>query len=137
MRKFYVDTSIWRDYFEDRSNGIRPLGDFAFQFLNNCRKHKCIVVYSEPLLFELKDFPRQLIEEMFSPFKELLLEVPVSKKQMNESKEIAKNRKLPFNDVLQAIIARDNEAIMITRDKHFNELLDIVGFKVPEEIIFP
>lgn len=136
MRKFYVDTSVWRDYFEDRRDSIRPLGEFAFQFLKNCRKPKCIVVYSEPLLFELKDFPRQLIEEMFSPFKELLLEVPTSKKQMNEAKLIAKNRGLPFNDVLQAIIARDNKAIMITRDKHFNELLDVFESSKPEEIIF-
>ena len=34
-KKFYLDTAIWRDYFEDRGDGTRPIGEFAFQFLRN------------------------------------------------------------------------------------------------------
>lgn len=30
-KKFYVDTSVWRDYFEDRSDGIRPFGGVRIQ----------------------------------------------------------------------------------------------------------
>ena len=135
-QRFYPDTSIWRDYFEDRGNGVRPLGEFAFQFLKECRKWKCQILYSEPVLFELKDFPKQWVEEMFSSFRDLLVKVPVSEKQNMEARQIAEKRLLPFNDVFHAIIARDNEAVMITRDRHFDELVDIVESKSPEDVIF-
>jgi len=42
---------------------------------------------------------------------------------------------VPFFDALHAVLARDNKAIMVTRDKHFDELLDITKYKKPEEII--
>lgn len=33
------------------------------------------------------------------------------------------------------ILARDNNAIMVTRDEHFYKLTDIVSVKKPEELI--
>jgi len=32
----YLDTNIYMDYFENRSDGLRPLGDFAFNLLRRC-----------------------------------------------------------------------------------------------------
>ncbi|MEW6294983.1 MAG: PIN domain-containing protein [Candidatus Diapherotrites archaeon] len=117
-------------------DGIRPLGEFAFQFLNNCIKHNCKIIYAEPVLFELRLFPKEFVEEMFSYFKDILIEAPATTKQTIEAKQIAEKRDLPFNDVFHAVIARDNKALMITRDKQFEELSDIVESKKPEEVIF-
>ncbi len=136
VKSFYLDTAIWRDYFEDRRDGIRPLGEFAFQFLKKCREHNCKVLYSEPVLFELRDFPKQRVDWAFSSFKDLLVAVPVLREQMREAKQIAEKRRLPFNDVFHAIIARDNNAMVITRDRHFDRLLDVVESKAPEEVTF-
>jgi len=36
---------------------------------------------------------------------------------------------------LHSILARDNQAVLITRDKHFLKLLDICIIKKPEELI--
>lgn len=135
-QRFYLDTAIWRDYLEERSDNIRPLGELAFQFLQKCMEHKCTVLYSEPVLFELKDLPKQRVKEMLSSFEELVIEAPVSQKQFVEAKKLAKERNIPFNDAFHAVIARDNSATMITRDKHFEEILDIVESKTPEEITF-
>ncbi|MFH1752142.1 MAG: PIN domain-containing protein [archaeon] len=84
---------------------------------------------------ELKDFP-ELIERIQSEFEEQLLKVSFSNDQLIEAEKIAKRRNLPKGDVLHAILARDNKAVLISRDKHFQELLDIVEVSFPEEVTF-
>ncbi len=135
-KRFYLDTSIWIDYFEDRGDGIKPLGEFAFHFLRKCREHNCKLIYSEPSLFELRTRSKQLAEDIESSFKDLLVWVPASKEQLNEAIEIAEKSAVPFNDAYHAVIARDSCATMVTRDRHFEALRDIVESKAPEEITF-
>ena len=132
-KKFYLDTAVWRDYLEDREDNMKPLGELALQFLQKCREHHCIIIIAEPVLFELRDIPKHLIDTLLSSFKDLLIEAPVSEQQLAEAKKISKERNLPFNDVFHAVISRDNKAIMITRDTHFEQLLDIVESRAPEE----
>lgn len=54
---------------------------------------------------------------------------------MQEAKDIAKKRNLPKGDTLHAIIARDNKAILVSRDKPFKKLKDFCIVVKPEEII--
>lgn len=133
--RYYIDTSIWRDYFEDRKDNIRPLGEFAFQFFKMCKKKKCILLYSELVFFELKEFAEKLFVEQ-TALGNLLVKVLISKEQKEEARNIATNRTLFWYDVLHAILARDNNATMVTRDKHFEQLQDIVESRAPEEITF-
>ena len=134
--RFYVDTSVWIDLLENRSDGIRPLGELAFQFLQLCKKHGVELIYSDATIYELKQFSERLVEELLSSFGDLLVEAPVSNEQTKEAKLIAKERKLPPNDVLHAIVARDNEAIVITRDYHFDKLSDVAQSTLPEKVTF-
>ena len=120
MKKFYLDTSVWRDYFEDRRDNIRPLGEFAFQFLKCCREKKYIILYSKITLIELNDFQKELIE-FFNSFEDIALKVSYSKEQVIEANNIEKHKTIPYNDALHAIFARDNNAILIKRDKHFED----------------
>ncbi|HLD59099.1 MAG TPA: PIN domain-containing protein [archaeon] len=136
VKRFYLDTSIWRDYFEDRKDGIRPLGEFAFQFLKNCRGQNCKILYSAATIFELKEFADRFYKEIVPDFKDLLILVPIFEQQKNEAATISMQRNLPFNDVLHAILARDNNAIIITRDRHFEELFDVTESRVPEQVLF-
>lgn len=130
-----MDTAIWGDYFEDRGNGIRPLGEFAFLFLKKCEENKWKVLYSEPVLLELKEFAEQFYER-FSAFKGMVFEVPATEKQVKEARKLARKRNVPFNDAFHAVIARDNKAVLISMDWHFQEKLsDIVECRAPEEII--
>jgi len=92
-RKFYVDTSVWRDYFEDRKDKLR------------------------------KDYSDEKIKLVFSSFKHFLEIVPISNKQYLESKRLAKVKIESHElDILHAVLARDNKAVLITRDFHFETL---------------
>jgi len=137
-KKFYLDTAIWRDYFEDRSDGLRPLGEFAFQFLKNCDEKGCKVLYSGLVVQELKsDYSKERITEVFSSFKHFLIKVSISNEQISEAHKILSAIEgAHLKDVAHAILARDNKAVMITRDRHFDALAGFVEVAKPEEIHF-
>jgi predicted nucleic acid-binding protein len=135
-KRFYVDTSIWRDYIEDRSDGIRPLGEFAAQFFGKCVSTKSKIIFSKVVLFELKCISENILEEGFFQFKEILLEAKISQPQIREAKRVSRKKEVQFNDAIHSILARDNNAVVITRDAHFELLLDIADAKKPEEIVF-
>jgi len=42
---------------------------------------------------------------------------------------------VPAGDALHAIVARDNDLILVTRDRHFRKLEDISKHYKPEELI--
>ncbi|MFH1586244.1 MAG: PIN domain-containing protein [Candidatus Diapherotrites archaeon] len=137
-KKFYLDTAIWRDYFEDRKDGIRPLGEFAFQFLRECKRRGIEILVSDVVVIELETrLSKEQIKEIFSQFKNIVQKVDANGEQVFEARKEwrKRNRALPFKDVLHAIIARDNNAVLVTRDNHFFDLLaSIVEVMRPEEI---
>ena len=72
---------------------------------------------------------------MFKPFEKIIKKVIATEKQREESKNIAKERNVPAGDSLHVIIARDNDLILVTRDRHFRKLEDISKHYKPEELI--
>lgn len=58
-----------------------------------------------------------------------------TKNQIQEAKDLAKDRSVPLRDVLHAIIARDQGAQFVSRDWDFEQLKDIVRAKKPEDLI--
>jgi len=138
MKRFYLDTSVWRDYFEDRHDSLRPLGEFAFRLLKNCGIHHCEVLYSCLVVQELRSFySEETINEIFLPFLNFLREVPISGGQISEARRISTSvQGTHLKDALHAILARDNEAVMVTRDRHFDALANLAEVAKPEEIHF-
>ncbi len=137
-KKFYLDTAIWRDYFEDRKDGLRPLGEFAFQFLRECKRGGNELLVSDTVIFELEaGVSKEQVKEIFSRFKKIIRKITANDEQVSEARKEwnKRNRVLPFKDVLHAIIARDNNAVLVTRDNHFFDLLtSIVEVRRPKEI---
>lgn len=136
VQKFYLDTAIWRDYFEDRKDGIRPLGEFAFQLLKKCHQRKWIVLVSPEVEKELLAYyPRERVEQVFSSFKDIIVKVSYSKEQVSEALTFwVKTRKeFPFSDILHSVIARDNCATLVCRDRHFFEI-KLADCVLPEEV---
>lgn len=64
----------------------------------------------------------------------LLEDVSITDKQVNEARKIAREREVPKGDTLHAVLARDNNGVVITRDQHFDLLQDIVKSLMPEEV---
>ena len=70
-----------------------------------------------------------------STFKGIIRRIGFTGRQFKEAKELAHRRKVPWGDALHAIIARDNDAVLVTRDHHFERLSDISIPQKPEDII--
>ena len=133
-----MDTNIWRDFLEARVDNLRPLGEFAFQFLKRAIACKHTILYSDLVLEELKsDYTAQEIElycfESLDEVK-LLEKAPITSQQVEEAGRIARERHIPRGDALHCILSRDNNAVVVTRDNHFESLTDIVKSKRPEEV---
>jgi predicted nucleic acid-binding protein len=137
-KKYYFDSSIWRDYFENRKDKFRPLGEWAFELIKQIIKEKGIILYSELVIDELrKDWSQEAVNSCFGAFRseELLVKAEITPEQYKEAVRLAREKKVPRGDALHAILARDNDAIMVARDKHFLELDDVANHKKPEELI--
>ncbi|MEM3374666.1 MAG: PIN domain-containing protein [Candidatus Woesearchaeota archaeon] len=134
---YLIDTSIWIDLYENRKGyKNEPLGDYAFELFKKIILEKNKIVITDFIQKELQvNYGLEEIRGMLFPFKEFLEIVYVNDKQKDEAKIIAEQRNIPKGDALHAIVARDNNLILITRDKHFKELKDIVKSYKPEEII--
>ena len=136
MEKYYLDTSVWMDYYEDRKDSSNDLGDAAFRLLSKLLASKSRIVVSTFLLRELETaYSLDKIRGLALPFEKLMEKVDVSDKQREEAKKIAEERGIPKGDVIHAVLARDNKAILVSRDKHFQLLKDICEAVKPEEII--
>ncbi|TKJ17823.1 hypothetical protein CEE44_04855 [Candidatus Woesearchaeota archaeon B3_Woes] len=135
--KYYIDTSIWMDIYEDRKGyNNEPLGDFALKLFSliKAKNHNLIISYL--LIRELEmNYSIAEINGMMKPFEKIIEKVVATAEQRDEAKKISNERDIPPGDVLHAILARDNNFILITRDKHFRELEDISEHNKPEDII--
>ena len=90
-QRFYVDTSIWRDFFEDRNDGLKPLGEFAYQFFRKCEEKASVIVIAEPIFFELQDFKELLLGSLLSDLKLNVFEAKINNIQIHEAKIISKS----------------------------------------------
>jgi predicted nucleic acid-binding protein len=135
--RYYLDTSIWIDIYEDRVgfNG-EPLGEFGFQLLLMIKENKEKIVISDIVYSELKQhYSLECIKGMFLPFEECIIIVNSTTKQKNDAKQLGQKLCVPYPDALHAFLARDNNLVLITRDRHFQKLDGITKHKKPEDII--
>ena|SRR3989344_781513 len=135
--KYLIDTSIWVDLYEDRKGyKNEPLGEYALKLLSRIKIKKSNIILTDLLVRELEmNYSIPEINGMFNPFEKIIIKIITTEKQREEAKKIAKERNIPPGDALHAIIARDNNLILITRDKHFKKLEDISKHYKPEELI--
>lgn len=129
--RYYVDTCIWRDYWENCSDGIRPLGEFAFNFFKNLDAED-VVYYSDLIIAELsiKYTPDQ-IQEIFSIVK--AQNSVISSEILHKAYIIAKAFAVPVNDAIHALVAQKFNCILITRDNHFMQLSHLCTMQKPED----
>lgn len=136
-QKYYIDACIWRDFHENRTDKFRPLGEWAFNLFRMIGETQGKVLYSDLVVEELSiAYGANEIREIFKIIEQegLLEKAEVKKEQFQEAARLKREKKLPFADLLHAIIARDNGAIMVTRDTHFEEFENIVIIKKPEDL---
>jgi predicted nucleic acid-binding protein len=135
VTRYYLDTSIWRDLHENRTDRFRPLGEWAFELIRKIREERHIILYSDAVVDELTKYFEK-VDKIFGLAMEanILLKVDITKEQITEAVNLRKKLQIPHKDCLHAILARDNDAILVTRDRDF-EKINFVMIKKPEELI--
>lgn len=139
MTKYFLDTCIWRDFYEDRnSKNKKPMGKYATLLFIKILNRKDKILYSETLIWELKkDYNPDEIKDMLNllMINKVLVRLNITKEEFLEAKKISEKRSLPLVDCINAIQARNHNAIMVSQDKHFfMSLSDISKTLKPEEI---
>ncbi len=134
MAIYNLDTSIWLDFGMKRGKN----GESALKLIIKIIKENSVIIYSNIHIKELRDFGYSMdeINSLFHVVKPNNLRyVNTSKEQKDEAKQLAYKKKIPKADALHAILARDNDAILISRDLHFKDIKYVIETKKPEEII--
>ena len=130
--RYYLDTSIWIDYFEKR--GVN--GEYAIKLLLNIIREDTIILFSDLHVREFKHLGYgsgqvNILLKIAKPDK--IGRVHISREQIAEARRLGSQRNVPFGDALHAILARDNEAVLVSRDGDFQKLRDVCETKKPEE----
>ncbi len=136
--RYYIDTAIWIDFHENRKDRFRPLGEWAFEMFKKIVREKGEIIYTNLLIVELSGkFSMEVINKILQAAggRERLTYIKISNEEAKEASILSKELKIPRGDCLHAIVARDNGAIMVTRDWHFEQLRHIVEVKKPEELL--
>jgi predicted nucleic acid-binding protein len=138
-KKYYLDTSIWLDFLENRNEPKRPKGDWALELMSKIIKEGSLIAYSDNNQYELRSlgYSESYIEEMLEPFNHILVHIESTEKQIRKAKDLTSKREIPRRDALHALIARDHDCILVTFDRHFKKLADITVAKSPKELISP
>ena len=136
-KKYLIDTSIWIDLYDDRKGfNNEPLGDYALKLLAQIKTNEDIVTITDMLMTELElNYSIAEINGIFKPFEKTIMKIISTEEQRNEAIRIANERNIPKGDAMHAIMARDNNLILISRDKHFKQLTDISRYFKPEDLI--
>src|SRR3989344_6763374 len=123
-KSFYFDTSIWIDIYCKR--GIN--GEFAKRLLEKIIVNDYTIFYSDAIVAELKklDFSENEIKTILGivePCK--IRRIHIFKEEMLRARKLSKQRRVPWRDAMHILLAKDNCAEFVSRDKDFERLKDI------------
>ncbi len=135
--RYYLDTAIWIDICEDRKGYFgEDLADSPLKLLILIKTKKKRLVITDILIQELGHrYSEEEITGILAPFEGLIDRIRVNLVQKEEAKELARKNMVPLGDALHAIIARDNNLILVSRDNNFRKLRKISQCYKPEELI--
>lgn len=129
-RLIYLDTNIYMDYFDGRTDLLRPLGEFAYQVLKRTISCEFKIIISGLVLEELfYNTYEENIKKILPDFAKnnKIVEIEASPEDIARARHIVKERKTNFNDTLHAVLAKKaNADFLVTRNlKDFYELQDL------------
>lgn len=129
--RYFVDTCIWIDLIEDRKgkNG-EPLGRYAAEALSMIILIGDVIIYNREIFRELKKD-----DEIRDALSGTMMHIDISTESYDEAAILSERRELPFMDCIIAVFARENSAVILTRDRHFCRLSDIARAISPYDLL--
>lgn len=139
-KTYYLDTCIWRDFYESRSSKSgKPFGRYTAELIRKIVKEHSRIIFSDVLIWELrKAYSEEDILEMLNFLFScgILIKVDIKKEEYQEAKQLSFVRDIPLVDCLQSIQARNHKAILVSQDEHIVKgLSDITKAVKPQELI--
>lgn len=134
-QRIYLDSNVYLDYFGDRKDNMRPLGEFAFKVFQRTLECEFIVVLSDWVLEELenKSYSKIQLETLLSELKKAgkLISTKRTEEDIRKAKRFTNQE-----DALHSIIAARNNCIyLVTRNlEDFLEFSDLIKPILPENI---
>jgi len=134
--RIYLDTNIYLDYCEKRSDGIRPLQEFAFNVFRRSLECEFEIAISNVVI-------KEIVESKLknkATFDMLIAELKAKKKLFyfeEKFEEVSKAKSYEnWKDALHAIIAKRAKcSFIVTRNMtDFLEFGDILEPKLPEQL---
>ena len=135
----YVDTNIYIDFFEDRIDNLRLLGEIARQLFDRALDCEFTLVVSSLVNEEIKDngYKTQFID-FLADFKKYnkVIYTELSEEDKRSANELKRFRKTPFKDTCHLILAQRLHAeVLVTRNvKDYVNISDIIPVLLPEFI---
>jgi len=125
--------------FEDRTDGLHPLGEFAFQLLKRTFNCEFEIVVSD---WVLKEMEKQIANlalfiELLDRLQKLgkLIKIYKNLEIVKEAKTLTKSSDIHFADALHAAIAKESNAVLVTWNiKDFEKVKDFVEVRQPKEL---
>lgn len=135
MVKIYCDTNIFIDYFNERTDRLRPLKDFAFEFFSKGWNCSFELIISDWLLKELRNhLKEEQIQEVLNMYRDKNKLHTVYEKfgDRIKAREISEH----WDDALHAILANKAGAdFLATRNiRHYENCEELVQIILPEFI---
>lgn len=137
MKLYYFDTSIWINFFENRNEPNFQKGTIVRKLIEKIMMSGDNILYSNINLFEFYAFgySRDYIYSLLKPLNPILIFVMAREKEKGIAKDLSSKRNIPKRDALHALIARNNGAILIVTDNHFQKIKDIIKPFRPQDVI--
>src|SRR3989344_2867020 len=97
---FYLDTSIWLDFFENRNELNIPKGTWAQDLIDKIIREDYSIIYSDINLIELRcvGYSEDELNTLFKPLKPIVLFIESTNKQIGKAKDLALKRNVPKGD---------------------------------------
>jgi len=123
----YLDTNIYLDYLENRSDRLRPLGEIAFQLIKRALQCEFKIIISDIVLRELNKYAKKdKINLILEPLKKKrkIISIESNINNRRAAAKLQKECQIPFFDALHYVLAISNDAeFLVTNDNHFNKIL--------------
>lgn len=135
----YPDTNFYIDYFENRVDRLRPLGEFAYNLLRKSMLCEYKIILSSLVIDELEfNGYGEKIKDLIKSLKDLdkIIFIKESEDDDRKARKLKKERNTSLNDTKHAILAQKSKALfLVTRNMNdFTELQDLIQLKYPENL---
>jgi len=138
MVNLYFDANVYLDYWEDRKDNLRPIGEFAYSLMRRAINCEFVVYYSDLVFFEVSkscSIPKEeVFEQMFRPLERMGKLRMITYNYEPEATLLAREKKIPKNDAIHLVLAEKCNAILVSRDNHHLDLKDQFRVMKPEEL---